>query len=97
MGFTFSSCLTYICGYVTYTCNANTVLNAFTITLVLTMLMAKFGSKIVTKIGKKDQLQKALGPTFGILGSIVVLILLILMADPFKKLNKDAKTAGEAD
>ena len=56
MGFTFSTCLTYICGYVTYNCNANSVLSAFVITLVLAIFMAKFGSKIVTNIGKKDQL-----------------------------------------
>lgn len=46
----------------------------------MTILLAIFGNKIVTKIGKKSELKKAMGPTFGILGSIVIVVLIISLA-----------------
>lgn len=89
LGYTFALSMCYICGFVTFKYSANAVLAAFGVTLIMTILLAIFGGKIVSKLGRRDQIKKALGPTFGILGSVVVLVLIIF----FVVKNPDGKAS----
>lgn len=85
LGFTFALSLSYIAGYLTIGIDINVVLTSFILTFVISILMAWLAPRILGAFGKKKQLEysKAVGPTFGILGAIVVIMCLISMCNPW--------------
>lgn len=76
----FTVSLSYCVGFTVVSKDFNIVIGAFVMTLVLSLLMAFAGSHLVKIIGKKNEskFRQALGPTFGVLATIVVVILLLV-------------------
>lgn len=85
LGLTFATAVTFIAGYLTVKCDKNIVLTSFLITFCMAALMAFFGSHILLWLSHSDRssLGQALGASFGILGSVIVIIILVTLCNPW--------------